>query len=110
MKMGGVYNAYLMFRMSPMSDLPPLQTSFVQLLRLTRQFEVTEKLDRVYALLGIKTTDNNSAEDRLFIEPDYSISDSKLWKRLTRKVIHDSQNLSLLSSVQYVYFTLVHSL
>jgi hypothetical protein len=91
MKIGGVYNAYLMFRMSPMSDLPPLQISFVQLLRLTRQFEITEKLDRVYGLLGIKTTDNDSTEDRLFIEPDYSISNSQLWKRLTRKVIHDSQ-------------------
>ena len=29
MKMGGVYNAYFMFRLSPMSDLPPLTLSFI---------------------------------------------------------------------------------
>src|SRR5204863_3555897 len=59
MELGGVYNAYLLFRLSPMSNLPPLQVSFVQLLRLTRQFEVSDTRDRVYGLLGIKTVDNN---------------------------------------------------
>ncbi|KAL8336435.1 hypothetical protein RB601_000308 [Gaeumannomyces tritici] len=32
MAMGGVYNACLMFRISPMSDLPPLALSLIQLL------------------------------------------------------------------------------
>lgn len=58
--MSGVYNVYLMFRISPMSDLPPLQLSFVQFLRLTREFEVTDKRDRVYGLLGTRTTNNSS--------------------------------------------------
>jgi hypothetical protein len=103
MKMGGVYNSYLTFRLSPMSDSTSLQLSFIQLLRLTRQSQVTDKRDRVYGLLGNKTKDNESSGGELFIEPDYSISDSELWKRLTCKIIHDTQGLFLLSSVQYVY-------
>ncbi|KAL8366142.1 hypothetical protein RB595_004760 [Gaeumannomyces hyphopodioides] len=101
MKMGGVYNAYLMFRLSPMSDLPPLTLSFIQLLRLTRQLEVTDARDRIYGLLGIYTTDNDPRAGRLFLRPDYSISEYELWKHVAIKVISESQNLSLLSSVQY---------
>ncbi|KAH6620861.1 hypothetical protein B0J18DRAFT_209691 [Chaetomium sp. MPI-SDFR-AT-0129] len=101
MKMGGVYNAYFMFRLSTMSDLPPLTLSFIQLLRLTRQFEVTDVRDRIYGLLGIRTTDNDPEAGLLFLRPDYSISECELWKRLATKVIGESQNLSLLSSVQY---------
>lgn len=92
-----------MFRVSPMSDIPSLHLSFIQLLRLTRQFEVTDKGDRVYGLLGIKTKDNEYSGSEVFITPDFSISDTELWKRLAWKIIHGSQNLSLLSTVQYVY-------
>jgi len=101
MKMSGVYNAYFMFRLSPMSDLTPLSLSFIQLLRLTRQFEVTDVRDRVYGLLGIRTSDNDPDKGALYLEPDYSISDCELWKRLATKAICESRNLSLLSSVQF---------
>jgi hypothetical protein len=47
LKLRGVYNAYLMFRMSRMSDLPPIELDFIQLLRITRQFEVSDTRDRV---------------------------------------------------------------
>jgi hypothetical protein len=70
LKLRGVYNAYLMFRMSRMSDLPPIELGFIQLLRITRQFEVSDTRDRVYGLLGIQCTDNYPNKGKLFLEPD----------------------------------------
>ncbi|KAJ4291750.1 hypothetical protein N0V90_009645 [Kalmusia sp. IMI 367209] len=96
----GIYNAYVMYRLSSMSDIPPLELNFVQLLRLTRQFEVTDPRDRVYGLLGIKTQDNDPSQ-KLFLEPDYTITESQLWKGLAWKSIQQQGNLSILSSVQY---------
>ena len=101
MHIGGAYNAYLMFRMSPMSDLPPPTLSFIDLLRLTRQFEVTDSRDRVYGLLGIKTIDNDPTTNSLFVRPDYSLSANELWKQLAWQAIQHSGSLSILSSVQY---------
>jgi hypothetical protein len=97
----GVYNVYLMFRMSPMSDLPPPNLSFLQLLRLTRQLEVTDPRDRVYGLLGMTTIDNNPERNSLFINPDYTITKAELWLNVAWKTIRDTGNLSILSSVQY---------
>ena len=97
----GIYNAYLMFRISNMSDLPPLKLSFLQLLRLTRQFYVSDPRDKVYGLLGIHTTDNDPQEGQLFVDPDYSISAAELCIRVARKVISETQNLSILSSSQW---------
>ncbi|EJT69396.1 hypothetical protein GGTG_13015 [Gaeumannomyces tritici R3-111a-1] len=106
MVMGGVYNAYLMFRLSPMSDLPPITLSFIQLLRLTRQLAVTDARDRLYGLLGIRTTDSDPEAGLLFLRPDYSVSERELWKRVAIKAIGESHNLSLLSSVQHDTFDL----
>ncbi|KAF2799736.1 hypothetical protein K505DRAFT_370778 [Melanomma pulvis-pyrius CBS 109.77] len=101
MRIGGVYNAYLMFRMSPMSDLPPPQLSFTHLLRLTRQFEVTDSRDRIYGLLGMKTAGNDPETNSLFLVPDYTLSAAELWRQVAWKAIRDTGNLSILSSVQY---------
>jgi hypothetical protein len=101
MRIGGVYNAYLMFRSSRLSDLPRMKFDFLQLLRLTRQFEVTDPRDKIYALLGIATDDNDPDKGILFLSPDYTIDEGELWKQLAVKVLTKKQNLSILSSVQY---------
>jgi hypothetical protein len=101
MHIGGVYNAYLMYRISGLSDLPAPELSFVELLRLTRQFDVTDPRDRVYGLLGMKTTDNDPGAGAMFLEPDYTITQNELWKRLAWKSIQLTGKLSILSSVQY---------
>ena len=106
MRMTGVYNAYVMYRLSPICDLPPIPMNLIQLLRLTRQFEATDSRDRVYGLLGIKTLDNDPSTKNLFIEPDYSLTQAQLWKRLAWKSIKQSGNLSILTSVQYTAFQL----
>lgn len=101
MQIAGVYNAYLMFRMSRMSDLPPPKLSFIQLLRLTRQLEVTDPRDRVYGLLGMMTDGNDPENKSLFLPVDYTISEEELCRRLAWKVIQITGDLSILSSVQY---------
>lgn len=101
MHIGGVYNAYLMHRMSRASELPPPELSFVQLLRLTRQFDVTDVRDRVYGLLGMKTMGNDPFSASLFLTPDYTITDTQLARKVARKIIQETGNLSILSSVQY---------
>ena len=100
-KLGGVYNAYLMFRSSGQSDLPRVKFDFLRLLRLTRQFEVTDPRDRIYGLLGITTDDNKPNEGRLLVRPDYTLSTGRLWKKLAVMLLTNTDDLSLQSCVQY---------
>ncbi|KAK6067534.1 arylsulfatase [Seiridium cupressi] len=101
MGIGGVYNAYHMFRMSRSSDLPSPPASMTQLLRLTRQLGVTDPRDRLYGLLGIKTTDNDPEHDSLFMPVDYSIESDILWNRVAWKEIQSTNSLAILSSLQH---------
>lgn len=55
--LSGAYNAYLVYHLSTESNVKGI--SFVRLLGLTRQFEVTDPRDRLYALSGIRTADCN---------------------------------------------------
>lgn len=82
-RMAGVFNAYLMYRISlNMSDLPPLSLSipFVKLLGLTRQFEAKDPRDRAFGLLGLPTNDSDPDSGRLFIEPDYNLSTTEIYR------------------------------
>ncbi len=101
LKLGGVYNAYLMYRMSRQSDLAPSKLDILRLLRLTRQFEVTDERDRVFGLLGIATSDNDPEHGKLFIKPNYKISKEELWVHVAVKILATSEDLALLSCVQY---------
>lgn len=103
-RMAGVFNAYLMYRISlNASDLPPLSLSipFVQLLALTRQFEAKDPRDRIFGLLGLPTNDSDPDQGRLFIEPDYNISTKETYKSLALKVFDQDRNCDILSSVQH---------
>ncbi|CAH0056736.1 unnamed protein product, partial [Clonostachys solani] len=73
----GVMNAYFMYRISSFrSNLDPLRFSFCELLALTKQFECQEKHDKIFALLGLKTSD----WAKLFIVVDYSRPLDDLWR------------------------------
>ncbi|ORY16933.1 heterokaryon incompatibility protein-domain-containing protein [Clohesyomyces aquaticus] len=101
MQIGGIYNAYLMFRLSTMSNLPPPMLSFHHLLRLTRQFEATDPRDHVYGILGLNIDGKITNTTSSYLVPDYHITHTELWKRIAWKIILDSQNLSILSNVQH---------
>jgi hypothetical protein len=90
-----------MYRSSDQSDLPPIKFNFLQLLRLTRQFEVSDPRDRVYGLLGIATLDTHPENGKHFVKPDYHISKIELWKQVAIKILATTNDLSLLSCVQY---------
>jgi hypothetical protein len=90
----GVYHAYLIFRLSNQKTIAPVKLSFLQLLRLTQDFQVSVSHDIVYALLGIATTDNDPNGER-FIDVDYTVSEDDLKLTLAGKLLQ-SQSLSFL--------------
>lgn len=95
-QMAGVFNAYLMYRISlNASDLPPLSLSipFVRLLGLTRQFEAKDPRDRIFGLLGLPTNDSSPDENRLFMEPDYNIPVLETYRNLALKVLFQVSKL-----------------
>jgi hypothetical protein len=100
--LGGVYNAYLVYRISShATDLPRLSLSFFELLGLTRQFEATRPEDRIFGLLGLPTNDSDPESGESFMTPNYTISYPEVYKCLALKVIENSKNLDILSSVQH---------
>lgn len=101
LQIGGVYNAYLMYRLSHMSDLPSPQLSLTRLLRLTWQLEITDPRDRVYGLSGIKTEGNDPKNGLPTLAADYTISEAELWKLVAWRTIQTTNSLNVLSSAQH---------
>jgi Heterokaryon incompatibility protein (HET) len=100
--MPGVFNAYLMYRMSQASSAPlPLALSFARLLASTREFKCIEPRDRIYGLLGITTTDTSPDKGEFFIDTHYERSVEDLYINVAKKIITTERNLSPLASVQH---------
>jgi hypothetical protein len=127
--MPGIYNAYIMYRISNNDDVaPPLNLKFLRLLTCTRQFGATDDRDRIFALLGLRSADfdnsssgvcnnngnrtdihitdvrsekNNEVKVTLFIEPDYTKSMREVYRQAARRIIQQEGNLSILCSVQH---------
>lgn len=66
----GLMNAYLMYRMSS-TQFRGDSMSFLDVLRLTRNFDVSERLDRIYAILGLPS--RHTGPGRTSIPPDYRL-------------------------------------
>lgn len=96
----GVHNAYLMYALSLSSEKHD-PVSFLHLLTLTRQFQVSDPRDRVYALLGLPTVDSNPERGDLFVDPDYSKSRPEVYETLARKMLQSFHGLRTLSAVQH---------
>ncbi|KAM6506424.1 hypothetical protein FSOLCH5_013405 [Fusarium solani] len=99
----GLSNAYFMYRMSRSQGLAePLAPDFHQLLGLTRQFEVTDKRDRIYGLLGLPASGDKDTNGReLFMEPDYTLSPEELYRKVAEAFLERDRSLRVLSSVQH---------
>jgi hypothetical protein len=89
--MNGVYNAYLMLRLSPHGDFPAINLSFLQLLRLTSGFKSTDPRDRIFALLGLHCRDHDPEISR-FIDVDYSLSPQSLFVTVAEKLPNMQKN------------------
>lgn len=93
----GLINAYLMFRLSKSQHyIAPLEFTFYELLKYTRQFGCQDDRDRVYGLLGLPTADDVSNN----IIPDYNKSVGEVYCDVAKKIIASSSSLAILSSVQ----------
>ncbi|KAL8369894.1 hypothetical protein RB595_000309 [Gaeumannomyces hyphopodioides] len=96
----GVYGAYLVFRLSRHGspDGMPFRPSFLQLLRLTRDFKSSKSIDQFFALLGIATREN-PAGDGSFLTPDYSMDEIQLCRLVAERLLmsEDTKPLKFLS-------------
>jgi Heterokaryon incompatibility protein (HET) len=96
--MPGMYNAYLMFRLSKESgEASVTSISLLLLLRLTRQFRCSDPRDRVFALLGLA----NSIESGVSIKPDYTKSVQDVYREVAVWLLEDKGTLQVLSAVQH---------
>jgi hypothetical protein len=80
----GIVNAYFIFRISKsLRYLRPLQLSFCELLKYTRQFHCQDNRDRIFGLLGLPTTDSIQRT----IIPDYSKTVDEIYLLAANKII-----------------------
>jgi hypothetical protein len=94
----GIGNAYLMHSLRNPTHAA---YSFRILLQRSRRFEATEPKDRIFAVLGLPTTDTAPDKGVLFLEPDYTLSVFQLYFKVAKRVIEQERNLGLLSAVQH---------
>ncbi|RBR19912.1 hypothetical protein FVER53590_12222 [Fusarium verticillioides] len=95
----GLMNAYLMYRMSS-TQFRGDSMSFLDVLRLTRNFDVSERLDRIYAILGLPS--QHTGPGRTHIPPDYRLLPDGLYSRVFYWVYQTHENpLEILSAVRH---------
>ncbi|KAF5719537.1 heterokaryon incompatibility 6 OR allele [Fusarium mundagurra] len=95
----GLMNAYLMYRMSS-TQFRGDSMSFLDVLRLTRNFDVSERLDRIYAILGLPS--QHTGPGRTSIPPDYRLLPDGLYSRVFYWVYQTHDNpLETLSAVRH---------
>lgn len=96
----GVYNASLMYKLSRnLTGADP--ASFLHLLMVARRFNCTRSVDRIYALLGIKTSDADPDEGKLYMIPDYGKDREDVYEEFAVRVMNTSRDMALLSAVQH---------
>lgn len=95
----GLMNAYFMYRL-PSSNFRSSSLCFLNLLLLTRRFNVTEPLDRIYAILGLPS--QHTGPERSFIIPNYKLSQEDLYIRVFLQVFNTHESpLRILSAVRH---------
>ncbi|KAF3007814.1 hypothetical protein E8E13_010539 [Curvularia kusanoi] len=86
-------NAFRMWRMSNVYQTYCL----IHLLDLARTFEVTNPLDKIFALLGFPGEDDSTVAPSL--DPDYTLSTCQIYTRATLFLLKSDKNLQVLSLV-----------
>ncbi|CAI6095947.1 unnamed protein product [Clonostachys chloroleuca] len=96
----GLLNAYLMYRL-PSANFRGSSMSFLDVLRLTRRFNVTVLLDRIYAVLGLPSQQTEAG--KVFITPNYRILREGLYTRVFYWVTATHETpLEILSTVRHI--------
>lgn len=95
----GLMNAYLMYRM-PSAEFRGDSMSFLDVLRRTRNFDVSERLDRIYAILGLPS--QHTGPGRKSMPPDYRLLPNGIYSCVFYWVFQTHENpLEILSAVQH---------
>ncbi|KAG5788179.1 hypothetical protein H9Q69_012761 [Fusarium xylarioides] len=92
----GAMNTYLMYRLSiSQKCFPGLKFSFAQLLQATRHFESKDPKDKIYGLLGVRTTDSIATK----IVPDYReiTTRQKVYEDIAKPMLGTDSPLTFLS-------------
>ncbi|KAJ4371252.1 hypothetical protein N0V83_004469 [Neocucurbitaria cava] len=92
------YLIYLMFQSKYYSEW---LMSFYSLLESTDHFAFSERKDRVYGLLGLRTTESEHTTEQSFIDPDYEGTTVDCFKKVTEKFIFEQRDFRLLSRVHH---------
>ena len=106
--MKNVYHAYLMFRLSSHGSLPALKLSLLVLLRLTTEFQTSERLDILYGLLGL--IHHGNPDTVSLLQVDYGISERKLCQNVVEYLMKQDSPLSFLSDATGIASGRSHSL
>ena len=91
-------NCYFLFELCPLSKASGfLEKSCFDLLLSTGHVIFSDPKDRIYGLLGLKTSDHDPADGRLLIDPDYSITTVECYRRVASKLLLEWHDLRVLS-------------
>lgn len=99
----GIRNAAIMHALrSDIWESPSRRFSFLELLTIARPFLATDAKDKVFALLGIPSTDAEpEVTGQLFLQPNYEKTIDEIYLACAQQIIRTSENLDILSYAQH---------
>ncbi|KAF7535762.1 hypothetical protein G7054_g5142 [Neopestalotiopsis clavispora] len=98
----GLRNASLMDALRRSTwETPSERCSYLELLAMSRMFSATDARDKVFALLGIPTTDADVEQGALFLMPNYAQSLDDVYLTCARRIIEASGDFAIFSHVQH---------
>jgi hypothetical protein len=92
----GYQNCYFIHNLQQSSQAQ----NFYSILTSTLQFDVSDPRDRVFGLLGMRSSDSDPDQGNLFLEPNYNVSLSEVMENVTTKFLLDQKIVNVLSRVQ----------
>lgn len=96
----GLLNAYIIHRLSQ-ADFDAPSLSFLDLIRLTLNFQVSHPLDRIYAILGLPCQYTGS-DSYPFVRSDYMLTKERLYVIVALQILESHESpLDLLSAVYH---------
>lgn len=82
-------------------EFPPNTRGFLYLLQSSDAFGVTDPRDRIFGLLGLRTSDSDPDSGELFIKPNYNLSVLEVYENVVTKFLVDQKKVQVLSLVQH---------
>jgi hypothetical protein len=78
------------------------EACFFDLMLSTRALKAGVRRDKVYGLLGIKTSDTDPEKGVTFMEADYVIEEREVWKRVATKILVEQGDTRCLGAINHI--------